>query len=547
MDVARLARLVLAGVVLGSCQGRVAVDFAVDEPTLGALDPLASSVTSYQLTGADGTVLGSVSAPNRGNSDGGVAPVAARLPLGTLPILPTPEDMTLSLFSGTTLAGIARLYDVTLKKSQSANYVAYVRKPLVFVGSAMPFESNRNNALSAGEILDASSSSNDLAKGPSSATTKAPALPSGTGAIATTSDGRFAFCAADRAIQRFDTGSGQVSLATMLPFAATTLAVAPRDAALFALETHAGGGTLALFSDLAPLTGGGEATPIVVTLTVEPRKAIFSADGTRVYVLGGGVPTDPCSALTAPGSNSILVFDLNGSLKATWTLPDFVSDLSVAANGTVVLSQSVANRVSTMEPTTASGKVTPAQLFVAQCPSAIRVLGRQVFVVTMARDKQFTNAFDLLRGTLDGGNPVPLGFGASSYDVSTNDNGTPDGNTNVLIAINAISVFGEELTLSPDGTTAVFSTRTHYRENMQPLTVTGLSCTANFDMVEYGRYSFDTSTGGAEYETRAILPVTAGSSTCIVCDDGSFGSFDLSCPPLPGDRAVGLAAMFGGP
>ncbi len=534
----------VAGVVasaLGGCGKRAAVTFAVDEPTLPALDPISSSVTSYQLATASGTVLVSVSAPSSAG-DGGVT--MTKLPLGTLRVFATDEDLTLTLFSGTTLAGLARLYNVAIKKNQSDLYTASVRKPLVFVGSALPFETDRRNALTAGEILDASSSSNDLAKIPAMKGAMPPALPTGTGAIAATSDGRFALCAAGMAIQRFDTGSGAVNMATTLPFAATALGVAPRDAALFAMEAHSGGGTLALFADMTPvLTGGALAAPVTDTLAVEPRKAVFSADGTRVYVLGGGVEVDPCSATTAPTANNILAFDLEGSMVANWALPDFVSDIGVAADGTLVLSQAVAGQVSTLAPTTPTGPAQPTKLFAATCPSALRLLDRQVFVVTSARDKTFSNAFDLLHGSLDGGAVTPLGFGSSMYDVSTGDMPTPDGNTSVVIALNPISVFGEELTLSPDGGTAVFSTRTHYREDNEPLTVTGLDCTANFDLVEYGRYSFDTSTGGAEYETRAVLSTTAGSETCITCEAG----IELSCPPLPGDRAIGLAALFGAP
>src|SRR5207245_3715174 len=118
-------------------------------------------------------------------------------------------------------------------------------------------------------------------------------------------------------------------------------------------------------------------------------------------------------------ANSLTLVGLDGQIKSTWGLPDFVSDIAVSESGALLLSRATANQVAKLVPATDSGPMTPQKLFDATCPTALRVSGGQIIVVTNAPDPDFDNAFTMLRARDDGSAPAKLGLGAPTYQVPT--------------------------------------------------------------------------------------------------------------------------------
>jgi hypothetical protein len=346
----------------------------------------------------------------------------------------------------------------------------------------------------------------------------------------------------------YDTGAGS-SVDMSLPFTPIRIAVAARDAAAVAVDAgDASGGGLAIFSahDVAELHNG-PVSPMMVKLPgITPRTAIFGADGQTIYVLSGG-DVDPCApGGTPPPANTITLVGLDGTIKSTWGLPDFVSDLALSSSGALLLSRSVANQVAKLVSTADTGPQMPQKLFDATCPTALRVTGGEVLVVTSAQDS-FRDTFTLLHGRDDSSTPSALTLPASAYVVTFAASKPGDPQTTVTMFAKSLSAY--DMAVTPDGQRALIASRIGYHQNGEQFTIIpGFDCTATLDAVEYGLYIVDTSSGNASYELRslAITRPTGAMPVCMTCDLG-LGSLDISCPSEPGDRAAGLAAIFGGP
>jgi hypothetical protein len=536
--------LLLLGVLAAlGCGSPGAVTFAIDEPTHPDLDPISGRVSEYLVKAASGAVLGVASVTSL--VSGGATDGEERLPLGVLRTTVAPEDVEVDVLSGSELVGMARVRDVSIKAGVQKIYTASVRKPLIFVGATLPDESDPNNGLAAGKILDPTTSL-DLANPEAPGARPPPKLPDGMGSAVVTSDGRFLLAGGKNMLTVIDTGSGGTVGTMTLPFSPTRLAVAARDRAAVAL----GPNDVAIFTDVAGLvTQPAAVSPRMVKLSMAPRTAAFSTDGKRIYILGGGAAVDPCAPGTALAPNSIVTIGVDGSEGATWMLPGFVSDLAVdPTSDQIVLSESVANQVSTLDPQTAAGAVTTRRLFGATCPSALHIVDEQVFAVSSERDRSATDSFILYRGRVVGdAAPQALGFNAPVFEAPT-DTPSRDGNISFQIQLRAASLTAYEMAVTPDGNRAVFATRARYHEQAQALQILGIDCTMTVDIVEYGLYSIDARTGTSSYSLRSQL-VTAPTANqpCIVCPLSLTDSLEFGCSSSPGDRPAGITAVFGGP
>jgi hypothetical protein len=478
------------------------------------------------------------------------SPVTQRLALGALKTTTAPEDVVLDVLSGSQLLGRARVRDVVIRSGAARSYVAAVRKPLIFVGAALPDESNPGNMLAPGEILDPTTSL-DLANPTGVRPQPPPQLPAGTSSAAVTSDGRFLLAGRTNAVTVVDTGSGRAVGDVPLPFTPTRLAVAARDAAAVAVGPGdaTGDGAIAIFADVQALTvNPPAATPRLASLPgVAPRAVSFAADVSRIFVLGGGPSTDPCGPDAAPPPNSIVLLGLDGAPLGAWSLPGFVSDLAVDPD-TQQLVVSEAKQVSLLDPRTPAGTATTHPLFGANCPSALHIVDGEVFAVSSDRDPNADNAFLLYRASIRStAAPQALSFTAPLYQAPT-DMPSPDGNVSFEIHLKPTSILSYELAVTPDGNRAEFATRARYHELREPMQLLGSDCTMTVDIVEYGLYSLDTRTGNSAYQSRAqLITAPAGGASCIVCPLTGGGAVEFTCPSLPGDRAAGVAAVFGGP
>jgi hypothetical protein len=525
--------------VAAACGNRGAVTFDITAPTNNLYNPVAppATVSEYDIRTASGTVIGIASAvQSSGNSSQG------RLPLGALMPSAAPVDVYVTALSGGSLIGEARIRDVTIKSGRTVAYEADLRKPLIFVGAALPAETTSGNSVKAVQILDPNASTDLSAGGHTIAAMTA-------GAVSW--DGRFLFLANGGQLGAFDTGSGTgVAGMLTLPFSPTRLAVAPRDQALVALDPGNGrDGSLALVSDLAGLAANpAQATVRSVTLTGQVARAVaFAPDGSKMYVLTGGTTVDPCSpGVTAP-NNAIVVVDIDGTIGGTFTLPGFISDVTVdPATGTLVLADATSGQISTLDLSGATpGAVGPAKLTGGlQCPSAVRVVDGVAFVVTSTRDTTQANAFMLQRVPLASGISTALSFIGPTYLVPFVSTPSANGNIQAVnMSVRPTSIEAYELAITPDGNRAEFATRAHYVEKGTDFTLSDQACTANFDIVEYGLYAVDVRTGNASYTMRSQI-VVAGANDCIDCGTG-LNAVQVLCDSIAGDRPAGLAAAFG--
>ena len=284
-----------------------------------------------------------------------------------------------------------------------------------------------------------------------------------------------------------------------------------------------------------------------------PRAATFAADGGALYVLTGGKDADPCNDSTAPAPNSIVVLAADGTLKGQWQLSGFVSNLAIdPASGRLVLSESTANRVSTLDPGQPFGNATTKSLITATCPTALRVAGGEAFVVTADRQLSTDGAqFNLDRISLTDGTYTKLAFDGPLFEETLNDGGSsPD--TTVDLKIRPRSISGYEMAVTPDGSRAVFAVRARYHEgDSDQFMFIGESCMPDIDIIEYGLYTLDTGTGTASYQSRSQIVVSPSdpfNNPCVTCSLPAFGEdLTMLCLPAPGDRAAGLAAVFGDP
>jgi hypothetical protein len=507
-------------------------------------------LSEYELKTTTGDLVGVATVSATGTDS-----AQALLGLGPLQVTPAPVDVVMSLFSGTELQGMARIRDVVVKKEQTRTYDAFVRKPLVFVGAALPAETIPGNAVADGKILDFTGVASDL-QHPKPPMMGAPRMPDSTSAAAVTSDGTLLLAGRANKITVYDTGTAdQKDLP--LNFTPVKIVVAARDVAAVALDGgDATGGSVALFANVAMLKDdlAGTSPQLIKLPGVNPRAAAFSSDGQTVYVLGGG-SVDPCSPGTAPQANSITLLGVDGTVKGTWTLPDFVSDLAVQADGSILITRSTAGQIALLQPGADTGAPVPHNLFAASCPTAMHLTGSQLLVVTAAKDPDFDNTFVLMRASMSDPSPMPstLAVGAPTFEVPTEDNmprPTPMPGPMVSITLKPVSLYAYDLAVTPDGLRAVFAARIRYHHANDHFTILGTDCMATLDISEYGLYTVDTASGNASYESRSQILTTPVRDTdpCIICPLGfPLGDVPFYCPSAPGDKAAGLAAVFGAP
>jgi hypothetical protein len=539
----------VAVVAAGACTDRGSVTFQVRTPEVGVFNPVSTRLSEYELKTTTGDLVGvaTVSATATDSAQ-------ALLGLGPLQLTPAPVDVVMSLFSGTELQGMARIRDVMVRKEQTVTYDAFVRKPLVFVGAALPAETIPGNSVADGKILDFTGVAMDL-EHPKPAMPGAPKMPDSTNASAVTSDGTLLLAGRANKITVYDTGTAnQTDLP--LSFTPVKIVVAARDAAAVALDGgDASGGAVALFPNVAMLKDDVAGTsPQVIKLPgVNPRTAAFSTDGQTVYVLGGG-SVDPCSPGTAPQANTITLIGVDGIMKASWALPDFVSDVAVQSDGSILITRSTAGQVALLVPGTDTGAPAPRNLFAAKCPTAMHLTGSQLLVVTAAKDPDFDNTFVLMRASMTDPSPMPstLALGAPTFEVPTEDTTRPSPMPGPMVSITLkpVSLFAYDLAVTPDGLRAVFAARIRYHHADDHFTILGTDCTATLDISEYGLYTVDTASGNASYESRSQILTTPVRDTdpCIICPLGfPIGDVPFYCPSAPGDKPAGLAAIFGDP
>ncbi len=270
----RRLRWFVAALVVTGCGDRGSVTFDITAPASPLFNPVVQPelVSEYDIRTADGTVIGIASAvQSSGSSSNGLLPLGALMPAGA------PEDVYVTAQSGGNLLGMARIKDVTIKAGKKASYEAPLRKPLVFVGAAMPAESAGGNKTAPVQILDPLTSA-DLARAPGT-----PANLTSMTAAASTWDGQFVVTAQGTSLTAFDTGSGKTVAGTLtLTFAPSRLVVAPRDQAIVALDPGNGAdGSLAIISDVAGFVGSpGGGNPKYVRMPgAIARTAAFSPAG----------------------------------------------------------------------------------------------------------------------------------------------------------------------------------------------------------------------------------------------------------------------------
>jgi hypothetical protein len=530
-------RAALIALLCVGCGSRGSVSFVIRAPSYEPLNPIDERVTEFSVKRMDGTVVGVASQ---------TAMSGTNLPLGVLAQTTAPLDLQVSVLSGSTLLGLARVKDVSIQPAVQRDYAADVRKPLITIGSTVPTltgEMLPNNAPLAGQILDPSTFS-DLAKLPGG-----PRLPTRTTAAASTWDGRFLLAAGMGGLSVIDTGSGQTVGLAALNFEAARVVVGARDSAVAVLDPN---GAVMIYADVAalvsnPATAGAKR----VDLAIAQRTAAFSPDGKTLYVLGGP-PADPCSPTAGPQApNSLSAVGIDGTMIGEWRFSGFVADMAIDAAGErFMLSDVAGDRVTALDIGAPFGQATTTKITDADCPSALRLAGNELFVVTNSRSMDFDPpAFEMLHVTLRSGAITKLYFSSPIYDrVDVPDMPTPGGTTSLGFRFTPVSLVAQDMALSPDGSRAVFTTRARYREINAPLTVFTNPCRANYEIVEYGVYDIDTRSGQSNYRPGAqvIGATTGGRATCITCTVTGGGTLPFTCLSNPGDRPAGLATVFGG-
>ncbi|HEX9102003.1 MAG TPA: hypothetical protein VF997_07365, partial [Polyangia bacterium] len=138
----RRLHLLVAALVVTGCGDRGSVTFNLTAPQSPLFNPVAQPelVTEYDIRTASGSVIGITSAVQSSGSSTNVL-----LPLGALMPAGAPEDVYVTALSGGNLLGMARIKDVTIKAGKKVTYEAPLRKPLVFVGAALPAETASGN------------------------------------------------------------------------------------------------------------------------------------------------------------------------------------------------------------------------------------------------------------------------------------------------------------------------------------------------------------------------------------------------------------------
>jgi DNA-binding beta-propeller fold protein YncE len=523
---------------MGGCGNKGAVTFSIQAPAMKALNPVTAQVTEYALKHVDGTIV-AVASEGPMSTD--------TLPLGPLTASMAPVDLQLQVLSGSTLLGMGLVKDVSFENGVQKSYDVWVRKPLLTIGSSVPTEPVTLN-LQDGQIIDPTEGSADLTM------MMGPKLPTQTVATAPTWDGRFLLAASGmtKTMDVIDTGSGKTVGSAPLGFVPAKVAVGSRNSAVAALDPA---GSVLLYSDVDALTGNpGAATGMKIAVAGMQRTLTFSPDGQSLYVLSGS-DADPCTG-AAPVKNVITVLGLDGSMKGSWMLSGFVSDVAVdPRTNKVVITDATNGKISYFDAGAAFGAVMGTQIGQATCPSAVRVVNSEAFVVTSDRGNT-DDSFVLQRIDLGSAMVSKVSFQGPSYSQNvTGPQMSPDGNLAFNFQLRPVGLYAADLAVTPDGARAVFAIRTRYREDAtQKFQFAGESCTPNVDIIEYGLYTLDTATGTVQYTSRSQIvalpsvPFTMNdpNSWCVTCK--LLGSTDIvsGCAATMGDKAAGLAAIFGG-
>jgi hypothetical protein len=538
---ARFSRLwvaILLTLPLSGCQKPTALTFRIAAPTNPLLDPFQLTVSDFVLKGANGSTVAAVSAGADRDDKG-------RLGLGVLdPLLA--GELRLDVLSGAQLVGSARVHQVSIDKGNEKELVADVRKPLVLVGVAAAAEASGPKQRP--QLLDPTTSTELVGRGL--------AVPEGM-AASFTSDGRSLLVASSNGLSIFDTGNGQSIGPSSLPFAPSLLALAPDDRAVALVERGTSNSRVLIYADVPSLlTAPGSATAVTASIgSGLPRAAHFSPDGSTLYVLTESAGSEPCTG-PVPTTNQIVPIAANGTVATPIMMPSYVADFAVDSKGRLVLAEAGTDQVSilTLASVDGAGAGPPEKIYSASCPTALRLLEDQVFVVTNDTTTGASDAFALVRGRLDGSTPTKLPIARPIYQTQLNMSSTRDKLTRLNLEFVSTGVAATEMAVSPDGSRAVLATRVRYREtDTEPFDFVGLTCKAKVDIVEYGLYSVDLVAGTASYTSRSqntIIPADPANEACVSCeaDLGGFPpvivTLDLVCPPTPGDRAAGLAAAF---
>ena len=529
-------RAALIALLCVGCGSRGSVSFVIRAPSYEPLNPIDERVTEFSVKRMDGTIVAVASQ---------TASSGERLPLGVLGTTTTPVDLQVSLLSGSALLGLARVKDVTIQPAVQRDYPVEVRKPLITIGSTIPTftgETLPGNAPLPGQILDPSTFA-DLATLPGG-----PRLPMRTTATASTWDGRFLLAAGMGGLSVIDTGTGATVGVAALNFEAARVVVGARDSAVAVLDPN---GAVMLYTDVAALTTNPATASVKrVDLAVAQRTAVFSPDGKTLYVLSG-LPVDPCSPTAGvPAPNTITALGIDGMKLGQWGFSGFVADFAIdATGGRFMLSDVPNDRVTALDLSAPFGQAAPIKVTDANCPSALRLAGNELFVVTNNKSMDFDPpAFEMLHVTLRSGQVTKLYFSSPIYDnVDVPDMPTPGGTTSLGFRFIPVSLVAQDMALTPDGTRAVFTIRARYQEINAPLTVFTNPCRADYEIVEYGVYDMDTRSGQSTYRPGAqiIGANMGGRDTCITCQTLG-GTLPFTCLSRTGDRPAGLATVFGG-
>jgi len=514
------------------------VTFNIVEPDYKPLNPITPQVSEFAVKRLDGTVVAVASEGPSANDP---------LPLGVLMPTMGATDLQVQVLSGSSLLGMGRIRDVAIENGVQKSYDIAVRKPLLTIGGAVPAEPQVVNLPLPGQIIDPTRGTTDLSQGP-----MGPQLPHQTVAAAATWDGRFLLAASamDKNMNVIDTGSGRTVGTVSLGFVPARIAVGARDSAAAVLDPA---GSLTIFPDMVALTSNpSSAAGMKVALMGAQRTMTFAPDGLSILVLGG-TDADPCSS-APPSKNGITVVGLDGTVKGNWMLPGFVSDLAAdALSNRIVITDASNNRVDTFDAGAAFGTLNVQQISNARCPSAVRVVNGEAFVVTAERIPAvppFTvDQFTLQRINVATGALAKVTFPGPVYDENANPMSAPDAPM-LDFKLRSTTVYAYDLAVTPDGTRAVFASRTRYlKMPSETFKVLGETCTPNIDIVEYGLYNIDTQAGTAQYALRSqivLVPTDPSTTYCVTCTLMGIMDLVIPCNPAPGDKAAGLTAIFGG-
>ena len=532
---ARLAIALVATMAVVGCHTATELELRVSAPSVSLLNPLSLAVSDLVLKNESDAILAAVSV-------GANRDAAGRLPFGVLdPMLA--GDLRLDVMSGSQLVGLAAIENTAIVPGERVTLEADIRKPLVFIGADDAPEGAGPRA--AVQLLDPTTSTDLAARGITVPASQAAAF---------TIDGKRLLLAADDGLRAFDTGTGTTAGPKALPFVAGLIAVSPKNGGVALIERGAVNARVLLYESVVGLLTTPETSaPVSVTITAgRPRAAHFSIDGQTLYVLVEPATAEPCTGPTPP-ANQIIPITRSGTMSGAIKMPSYVADFAVDRTGRFILSEAGANRISVM----GQGGMT-TKLYDATCPTALRLVGDQLFAVTNDTSQAVPDAFTLMRGRVDGSPVTMLPIARPSYTTQLNDSSTRDDLTRLNLQFVSIAVAGQEIAISPDGNRAFISTRSRYLEDgKQSFMFASFTCFATIDIVEYGVHSIDLVSGTSSYASRSqtvvipkqVLPPLRP-DPCVQ-GTASLGGFppinlvlELDCPAALGDRASGLAAAF---